>query len=876
MSCRTFKVLSLLLLIATANPVSAQVRSRVDSSTDNIRPAGLLVTGSVSINQVRLTALALTQKIRLEVVSQTGVPLYDSGFRPGNRLEWELRDQRGLELRDGIYGCIVTVEDLDGHITHRRGILQVSDGAVSFDTLRREAAPSDEQENLTILSAEEPSPFTLVSHDGMEGWIESTSGGLSFYAGSLLRDRDAMPHLRLTPEGNVGIGVLEPQAKLDVAGLIRASEGFQFSDGTVLKIENGNPILVSSNGTGGSSTSAAWKTTRLLAAGGSIAALFAGGSLGRVLSNEIGTNTWFGEGAGNGSMTGNWNSFFGQYAGATTTSGAGNSAFGWGAGNLNSIGNDNSIFGAGAGYNNTASNNSFFGQNAGLQNTSGSNNSFFGKSAGEQNGASDNSAFGFSAGKSNAGGFCNSFFGSEAGYLSKNGYHNSFFGYRSGYSNDFGNWNAFFGYLAGYANRNGWNSFFGANAGEHNTDGHGNSFLGFWSGINHTTGHDNTFLGSDTGYASTVEEGNTLLGAEADFNPGSNPSTSPVTNSTAIGYRAYVAGSNSLVLGSINGVNSATADTNVGIGVTAPKHRLHVESSFPNPTGGGRATYSYTYFTPTSNNGGYIFGLESAARYTGQYSLTATHSAPGYALAALSGYYGGTVATGSGGTGSVGTVTGITAQNLMRSSITVNHAIGIEVQPAMADVGSATVGNVYGMYVKNPYNVSPTNVYGLYTENLTTGTNNYGVYVSGSSKSYFGGNVGIGITAPTEKLHVIGNMRVSGTIFYGTGQEPVPDYVFEPGYKLMPIDDLQRFVEREKHLPNIPNAAEIKEKGLNLSDFQMKLLKKIEELTLYTVEQAKTIREQQTAASRKEGEISALNARLAALEQMVDRLAKQK
>jgi hypothetical protein len=130
------------------------------------------------------------------------------------------------------------------------------------------------------------------------------------------------------------------------------------------------------------------------------------------------------------------------------------------------------------------------------------------------------------------------------------------------------------------------------------------------------------------------------------------------------------------------------------------------------------------------------------------------------------------------------------------------------------------------------------------------------------------GNVGIGTTNPTERLQVVGNLKISGNILYGAPEEPVPDYVFEPDYKLMPIEELQRYMEKEKHLPNVPNAGEIKEKGLNLGEFQMKLLEKIEELALYSVQQAKAI-------DRKDAEIATLSARLAALEQMIDRLAKQ-
>jgi hypothetical protein len=106
------------------------------------------------------------------------------------------------------------------------------------------------------------------------------------------------------------------------------------------------------------------------------------------------------------------------------------------------------------------------------------------------------------------------------------------------------------------------------------------------------------------------------------------------------------------------------------------------------------------------------------------------------------------------------------------------------------------------------------------------------------------GNVGIGTTTPTEKLQVVGNIRVSGSIINSIFEEDVPDYVFESDYKLMPIKQLENYLATEKHLPNVPSAAEIKQKDLNMSEFQMKLLEKIEELTLYMVNQAKEIASQ--------------------------------
>jgi hypothetical protein len=122
------------------------------------------------------------------------------------------------------------------------------------------------------------------------------------------------------------------------------------------------------------------------------------------------------------------------------------------------------------------------------------------------------------------------------------------------------------------------------------------------------------------------------------------------------------------------------------------------------------------------------------------------------------------------------------------------------------------------------------------------------------------GNVGIGTTTPTARLHVVGDLRVSGAIIYGAPEGDIPDYVFEPDYRLMSLEELQCYLQREKHLPNLPSAAEVREKGLNLASFQMRLLEKIEELTLYALHQAKVI-------GRKDAELSQMNARLEALEE---------
>ena len=64
----------------------------------------------------------------------------------------------------------------------------------------------------------------------------------------------------------------------------------------------------------------------------------------------------------------------------------------------------------------------------------------------------------------------------------------------------------------------------------------------------------------------------------------------------------------------------------------------------------------------------------------------------------------------------------------------------------------------------------------------------------------------------------------------------VPDYVFQPNYKLKTLNELEAFIKANSHLPNIPNAKEIETNGQDVGDLQLKLLEKIEELTLYVIE----------------------------------------
>ena len=127
---------------------------------------------------------------------------------------------------------------------------------------------------------------------------------------------------------------------------------------------------------------------------------------------------------------------------------------------------------------------------------------------------------------------------------------------------------------------------------------------------------------------------------------------------------------------------------------------------------------------------------------------------------------------------------------------------------------------------------------------------------------YLGGNVGIGTSEPDERLHVNGKVVIGGQnlirpdgyklyVEEGILTEKVKvelvtnwaDFVFDKNYKLPSIYEVEKFIKENKHLPDIPSAKEVKENGIDLGEMDAKLLQKIEELTLYIIEQQKQLEE---------------------------------
>lgn len=116
---------------------------------------------------------------------------------------------------------------------------------------------------------------------------------------------------------------------------------------------------------------------------------------------------------------------------------------------------------------------------------------------------------------------------------------------------------------------------------------------------------------------------------------------------------------------------------------------------------------------------------------------------------------------------------------------------------------------------------------------------------SSSNINYTTGMVSIGTTtAPVGyKLAVAGKTVTEEVVVKLQGNWP--DYVFADSYELMPLAELERYINQNRHLPEVPSAKEVSDNGVALGEMNATLLKKIEELTLYMIELKKENEAQQ-------------------------------
>ena len=161
--------------------------------------------------------------------------------------------------------------------------------------------------------------------------------------------------------------------------------------------------------------------------------------------------------------------------------------------------------------------------------------------------------------------------------------------------------------------------------------------------------------------------------------------------------------------------------------------------------------------------------------------------------------------------------------------------IGMSVEP----VSALTVnGNITTYSQDNVLQFGTNTSTAPYVAGISSGELVLGTQNTGKLWVLPNGNIGIGTSAPATKLSVNGDIRSKKMIVSQTGW---PDYVFDSSYSLRPLSELETFISKHKHLPDIPSARDVDEKGISVGDNQALLLKKIEELTLYMISMNKEI-----------------------------------
>jgi hypothetical protein len=114
--------------------------------------------------------------------------------------------------------------------------------------------------------------------------------------------------------------------------------------------------------------------------------------------------------------------------------------------------------------------------------------------------------------------------------------------------------------------------------------------------------------------------------------------------------------------------------------------------------------------------------------------------------------------------------------------------------------------------------------------------------------------VGIGTNSPGYKLDVNGDINVAGSynVKKGGVNYTHPDYVFEPDYKLMPLEELRKYVSEKKSLPGVITAEDVKKnEGFKMDELLVQMLEKIEEQSLYILQLEERITELENQSQGK-------------------------
>ena len=136
--------------------------------------------------------------------------------------------------------------------------------------------------------------------------------------------------------------------------------------------------------------------------------------------------------------------------------------------------------------------------------------------------------------------------------------------------------------------------------------------------------------------------------------------------------------------------------------------------------------------------------------------------------------------------------------------------------------------------------------------NETTKVEKIKLWTAGDSWINNNSNFGLGTNTPQCKLDVRGTIRADEILVNTVSGA---DFVFDKDYKLRSLSEVNTYIQENRHLPEIPSAVDMKENGVSLDKLTIQLLQKVEEFTLYIIEQEKRIKEQDERIQELERQI---------------------